>query len=130
MAESGGRRFCRGLGQIPPGECSFAWPTALEQERRRGIFGKDVIVPDSAIGSNLQGSSFPVDHVALLKQIQVLRGMCDLQVPLANVVSRCKAGEGTGIAKAIVAISAIEVMSRNKFDAKLLHLPEIDGGRA
>ncbi|KQZ43939.1 hypothetical protein ASD58_19490 [Duganella sp. Root1480D1] len=65
--------------------------------------------------------------MARLKQIQVMCGVRDLQVVLANGVSRCKAGEGAGVAQAIVSIGAIEIMSCNKCDTELLHQQKIVG---
>ncbi len=113
----------------PPDVRSFAQRAAFEREGCRGILGKDVVVPDAPRGARPQGLSFPVDHVARLKKIQMMRRVRDLQVVLANVVPRCKAGEGAGVVQAIVAIGTIEIMSCNKYDTELLHQQKIVGGR-
>jgi len=108
-------------------ECSFAQRAPLEEVGSRGVFGKDVIVPDASRISNFQGISFSIDHLALLEQVKVMRGVRDLHVALTYVASRCKGGEGACIAEAIISISVIEVMSSYKDDSEALHQPDIVG---
>ncbi|UGQ48823.1 hypothetical protein [Massilia endophytica] len=49
-------------------------------------------MPDSPTGSRFQGFAFPIDHAALLTQIQVLCSVRDLHAVLTDFMSRRKAG--------------------------------------